>query len=351
MDSKPLNILYIIPSFDEGGAEVHVLNLIRELNHKHNITLVSSGGRLESKLPERVKIINLPFHRKNIFTGIYCALKLNALNKKFHWDLVHVHSRVPAWIAWLLSSLSGVKFIATAHSLYSLNAGLIPFRHADGVICISESVKNHMQNYLPVNNVKVIYNGIIKSGLTHNYSGRVIKFLFAGRLTRLKGLDIALKALSELKSYNWTLDILGDGTQRNELESLSVSLGLSDRVIFHGSQDKAQVMNFMCESSCLLFPSVSEGMGLVVLEAVSLGLRVIASDLEALHELSGSGLVESGNVQAWKLAIKKFLDTGESSNFDANKIIDVHEMADLTERFYFEINKVKRLPAGNRMNN
>ena len=339
MDIESLNILYIIPEFDEGGAEVHVLNLIRELNNVHNITLVSSGGRLESKLPDRVKIINLPVHRKNIFTGIYCAFKLYALHKKFHWDLVHVHSRVPAWIAWLLSRLSGVKFIITAHSLYSLNAGLIPFRHADGVICVSESVKNHMREYLPDNdkNIRVIYNGIIKSNLTHNYSGKLTKFLFAGRLTRLKGLDIALHALSELKNYEWTLDVLGDGTQRNELEALSVSLGLSEHVTFHGSQDKSQVAKFMCESSCLLFPSVSEGMGLVVLEAVSLGLRVIASDLEALHELSGSGLAESGNVQAWKSAIKKFLDTGESSMFDANKIIDVHDMAALTERFYFEI--------------
>ena len=339
MDIKQLNILYIIPEFNDGGAEVHVLNLIRELNNTHNITLVSSGGRLESKLPEGVKIINLPVHKKNIFTGIYCALKLYALNKKFHWDLVHVHSRVPAWIAWLLSGLSGVKFIITAHSLYSLNAGLLPFRHADGVICVSEAVRNHMRKYLPVNNVKIIYNGIIKSGLTHNYSGRVIKFLFAGRLTRLKGLDTALNALSELKNYDWTLDVLGDGSQRNELEKLTINLGLSERVTFHGFQDKSQVAKFMCRSSCLLFPSISEGMGLVVLEALSLGLRVIASDLEALHELSGSGLVESGNVQEWRNAIKNFIENGESSEFDVNKIIDVQEMANLTERFYFEINK------------
>ena len=333
-----LKILYIIPAFDEGGAEVHVLNLIRELSGRnHNITLVSSGGRLESQLPEQVKIINLPVHRKNLFTGLYCAFKLNALNKIYHWDLIHVHSRVPAWIGWLLSRLSGVSFIITAHSLYSLNAGLIPFRHAAGVICVSESVKNHLQKYLPAENICVICNGIIKSGLTHNYSGNVTRFLFTGRLTRLKALDVALKALSELKNYDWTLDILGDGPQRGELESLSQGLGLNERVTFHGAQDKSQVAKFMSESSCLLFPSLHEGMGLVVLEAVSCGLRVIASDIEALHELSGDRLVKAGDIEAWRCAIKNFLDTGESSTFDAGKIISVQEMADLTEGFYFTV--------------
>ena len=75
-------------------------------------------------------------------------------------------------------------------------------------------------------------------------------------------------------------------------------------------------------------------MGLVVLEALSLGLKVIASELKALHELSGEYLVESGNVQAWKESIKKFLETGASSKFDPEKIIDVHKMSVLTEKFY-----------------
>ncbi|MBQ7734049.1 MAG: glycosyltransferase family 4 protein [Synergistaceae bacterium] len=337
-ESLTLKILYIIPEFDEGGAEVHVLNLIHELSGRnHDITLVSSGGRLESQLPERVKIINLPVHRKNIFTGLYCAFKLYSLNKIYHWDLIHVHSRVPAWIGWLLSGLSGIRFIVTAHSLYSLNAGLIPFRHSAGVICVSESVKKHLTKYLPARNIRVIYNGIIKSGLEHTYSGGVTRFLFTGRLTRLKGLDVALRALGELKGYDWTLDVLGDGPQRSGLEALSQGLGLSGRVTFHGSQDKSQVAKFMSESSCLLFPSVSEGMGLVVLEAVSCGLRVIASDIEALHELSGCGLVKAGDVEAWRCTIENFLETGESSVFDTGKIISVQEMADLTERFYYEI--------------
>ena len=144
-----MRIAYIIPGFDEGGAEIHVLNLIRELSGHHEITLISCGGRLEAELPENVKIIHLPVERKNLFTGIYCAMKIIQLNKKFQWEIIHVHSRVPAWVAWLASTRIKAPWLMTAHSLYSLNAGLIPLKHADGAICISQAVRSHLTEYLP----------------------------------------------------------------------------------------------------------------------------------------------------------------------------------------------------------
>lgn len=328
-----MRIAYIIPGFDEGGAEVHVLNLIRELSAKHDITLITSGGRLESELPENVKTIHLPVERKNLFTGIYCAINLIHLHKKYHWNIIHVHSRVPAWITWLASIRIKTPWLMTAHALYSLNAGLIPLRHADGAICISSAVKNHLEHYLPPKNI-IIPNGIIPPRLKHkDFTHDRTKFLFVGRLTRLKGLDVALRALEGLREYSWTLDVVGDGAQRQELEALSRSLGLTDRVMFCGARSKPEVEEFMAKSSCLVFPSRSEGMGLVVLEALSIGLPVIASDLEALYELAEGELVP-GDAESWREAIRDFLTTRKASPLNAGKIITVKEMACLTEKFY-----------------
>ena len=333
-----MKILYIIPEFNEGGAEYHLLNLIQGLAGEHEITLATNGGSLESLLPENVRIIHVESARKNIFTIIYAAIKLSRLNKKFCWDIIHVHSRVPAWVAWLLSSLTGVKWLMTAHALYSLNLGLTPLKHADGIICVSESVKNHLRKYLPANNVKIIYNGINPPEIfNNNDSQESIKFLFVGRLTGIKGLDIAIKALSGLIKYNWTLDIIGDGSKREELESLVKNLNLNQRVTFHGVKSKSEVKLFMSKSSCLLFPSLSEGMGLSVLEAASMRLPVIASDLPALHEISRGGLVKAGNVDEWREAIKNFIESGEASQIDPAKIITVNEMTRLTGKFYFTI--------------
>ena len=53
-----MRILYIIPGFDEGGAEVHVLNLVRELSEKgHEITIASSGGAVRCQLSRRYGLL------------------------------------------------------------------------------------------------------------------------------------------------------------------------------------------------------------------------------------------------------------------------------------------------------
>ncbi|MBQ7151729.1 MAG: glycosyltransferase family 4 protein [Synergistaceae bacterium] len=336
MDNQVMKILYLIPDFEEGGAEMHVLNLIKALSKRgHVITLATSGGRLEKELPEGVKVIHLPVGKKNPLTGISCAFKLARLDKKFQWNLLHAHSRVPTWIAWILSGLRKIKWLMTAHALYSLNAGIIPFKHADGVICVSEAVRTHLKNFLPENSI-VIQNGIEAPKFFYkDFSHEGPKKLLAvGRLTRLKGLDVALRALSELKNFEWSFDILGEGPQREELENLSRSLGLKDRVKFHGNKNKIDVEKFMSGSSCLLFPSYQEGMGLVVLEALACGLPVIASDLEALKEISTGKLIPAGDIYKWKEAIKNFLTDSVACEFDPGKVKTIQDMAIATEKFY-----------------
>ena len=323
-----MNILYVMPGFDEGGAEVHVLNLMRVMSARgHETALVSSGGRLENELPPSAKIIHMPTHLKNPATILYCAAKLARLNAKYHWDIIHAHSRVPAWISWIASGITGIPWVATAHALYSLNLGIIPLRHADGAICISQAVKNHLAGYLPSDTV-IIPNGIIPPKLMHSdFQHDEMRFLFVGRLTRLKGLDVALRALAGLKGHKWTLDVVGEGDERGSLEALADGLGIAGRVRFHGDKERPEVERFMAGSSCLLFPSYSEGMGLVVLEAVSVGLPVLAS-------VADGELVPAGNVVAWRDAIERFIVSGKASPLNAWKIVTVDEMAAQVEEYY-----------------
>ena len=333
-----MRILYILPGFDEGGAEVHVLNLIRAMTERgHEVTLASTGGRLEAELPECVRVLHMPAEKKNPVTIILCALKIHSHQKNFHWDIIHAHSRVPAWIAWLSSKFTGVKWIVTAHALYSLNLGIIPLKHADGAICISDAVRKHLAANLPDDTV-IIPNGIIPPKLSHkNFPHDRMRFIIVGRLTHLKGVDVALRALSGLKGYEWTLDILGEGDERESLEALTNELGLNERVKFFGDMDRTEVEKFMAESSCMLFPSHSEGMGLVVLEALSVGLPVIASDLEALRDFALGGLIPDADVDEWRKAIERFILTGEASPFSAGKIITVDDMAVQIEEYYEKI--------------
>ena len=330
-----MRILHIVPEFEEGGVERYVLQLVAEqIVHGHQVFLATAGGKLEAQLPQEVHVLHLPVHRKNLITGLYCTFQLALKHRQ--WDILHAHSRVPAWIAWWTSALTKIPWIMTAHAIYSLNAGIAPLKHASGVICVSDAVKQHLAGYLPVRAVTV-FNGAQKPSLLWEGKGfpENPRFLFVGRLTRLKGLDIALRALGGLKEYEWTLDVIGDGPQRAELESLTTELGLQERVTFHGFRD--DVVMWMSRSACLLFPSYKEGVGLVVLEALNAGLPVLASDLEPLRPLANGSLIRPGDVDAWHEAIEKILEGGDASPFSVEKLITFEETANQIESFYREV--------------
>ena len=330
-----MRILHIVPEFDEGGVERYVLQLTAEqIARGHRVSLATAGGKLEPKLPSEVEVLHLPVQRKNLITGLYCVYRL--VQKRGQWDILHAHSRVPAWVAWWTSALTGMPWIMTAHAPYSHNAGLIPLKHAGGVICVSQAVENELAGHLPPCTL-TIPNGIRKPARLWSGQGfpQNPKFLYVGYLARRKGLDVVIRALGRLKEREWALDVLGDGGQRKEWETLVTKLGLQDRVTFHGFQD--DVGGWMADSGCLLFPSFQEGLSLTVLEALAVGLPVLASDIEPHRSLATGPLVPPGDVEAWRRAIETVLDGGPASPLSAKSLPTFEEMANRVEAFYREV--------------
>lgn len=330
-----MRILHIVPEFEEGGVERHVLHLSRELiGMGHEVGLATAGGKLVPQLSEEVRVLRLPVHRKDPFTGLWCVARLAM--ERGRWDLLHAHSRVPAWIAWWTSALTGVPWIMTAHAQYSLNMGIAPLRHARGVICVSDAVMRHLEGRLPPR-ARVILNGL-RTPSAHWEAkpfSQDPRFLFVGRLTEAKGLDVALRALAGLRHRAWTLDVVGDGAQRGEWEALVAELGLADRVSFHGFRDDTD--EWMARAGCLLFPSRQEGMGLVVMEALSVGLPVLASDIEPLRPLASGPLIPPGDVPAWREAILRVLDDGPASPLSIDGLPTIADMARQTAAFYEDV--------------
>ena len=146
---------------------------------------------------------------------------------------------------------------------------------------------------------------------------------------------MALRALGQLKERQWTLDVIGDGPQREEWEALTAEMGLQDRVTFHGFRNDAEA--WMARSACLLFTSYQEGMPLTVLEALSVGIPILASDIEQLRPLASGPLVPPRDVEAWRRSIEKVLDCGETSPLSAEGLATFGETADRIEAFYREV--------------
>jgi glycosyltransferase involved in cell wall biosynthesis len=97
-----------------------------------------------------------------------------------------------------------------------------------------------------------------------------VRLLAVGQLIHRKGLDIAIHALEGLRRYPWVLDIVGHGELRQTLEEQVKSLGLAERIRFHGFQPNPG--EWYKKADLLLFPSRSESLGLVLLEAMSHGV-------------------------------------------------------------------------------
>jgi glycosyltransferase involved in cell wall biosynthesis len=114
--------------------------------------------------------------------------------------------------------------------------------------------------------------------------------LFAGRLVREKGVCHLFRAISALieSGRNVRLVVAGDGGQRVALEKLAEDLGISDCVEFAGWQNRQQLRDWYHSASCCVFPSLREGFGLALVEALACGAPVLATDLPAFRHVDAN---------------------------------------------------------------
>ena len=112
-----------------------------------------------------------------------------------------------------------------------------------------------------------------------------LRLLSASRLVISKGVQFGLEALARLSDahIDWTWNILGDGVERHRLEAQCVSLGLSDRVTFHGQVPFDTMNEHYDKADVFFFPSIREPSGRVVFEAMSRGLPIIAANYGGPH--------------------------------------------------------------------
>lgn len=102
-------------------------------------------------------------------------------------------------------------------------------------------------------------------------------FTYVGRLVAYKNIDATVKALSNLKNIDWELNIVGDGSERENLEKLAKALNCSDNVKFLGRVQRHQVMEILKNTHVFVMISTNEIFGLVYLEAMAASCITIAS--------------------------------------------------------------------------
>ncbi len=216
-------------------------------------------------------------------------------------DLCHAHGLSMGIAAAFASRLSreSPPIVVTMHnmlqpSLPQRTAAAYLRREPNIRICaVSRAVAQSWEINAGTDAVEVIPNGWptprVNKSIDVNISSDVT-FLYVGRLSREKGVDILLDAaviLSQISpaSINWRLDIVGDGPKKASLKKRLIQEEAAEHIQFHGWQD--DVAPYYRRSRVLILPSRCEGAGLVVSEAAAHGLPVIASRTGGLTELVG----------------------------------------------------------------
>lgn len=225
------------------------------------------------------------------FIEYICVLPLlKRLMRQKKIDLLHANFAMPDGIATgLLARKLDIPYIITEHqgSLKDLLAKkalrqlfLNAYREAYKVITVSERIRKTILEADPaLSNVKVIPNGIdIKLFQPITSAPKSIhRLIYIGNLVETKGVHILLKAIQLLADPDIRLSIVGEGAYSAKLKRLCLEYGLERQVIFLGEKTPEEVAQLLADHDALVHPSFIESFGIVVLEALAVGIPVLAT--------------------------------------------------------------------------
>ena len=234
-------------------------------------------------------------------------------------DLLHAHYWLSGWVGRRLAERFDVPLVQTFHTLGVLkNATLAPgdrpepalrlvaeervARHADRVLVLTcgEARLLHRTYGLSGARLTVVPAGVdlerFGPGPRTRAEPQVPELLFVGRLQPLKGPDVAVRTLAEVRRERPAarLRIVGgasgvEATGPAQLRSLARQLGVADGLVLEPAVDQTVLAQRYRDADVLLVPSRSETFGLVALEAQACGIPVVAADVPGLEAVVGRG--------------------------------------------------------------
>jgi glycosyltransferase involved in cell wall biosynthesis len=292
-----MKIVHVVDSMEVGGAEMLVSQMCqfqRAQGHVPCVYAVSALGLLGERMRGEGFTVEANVGRHLVdATG-----KFLRLFRESRPDVVHLHNPTPTIYAALSARVAGVSnIISTRHSLvappHRLAAELkyaVAARFCDWVVGICDATTENLNRMHTVPGRKIvrIYNGAIplsrtpierwptKSGFTLVYVGRLEPVKNHGLL--LSAFRAALSSMPGLRLW-----MVGDGSQRASLESLARELDIWEQVTFWGQQ--LDVAPFLSAADVFMMSSTSEGLPMSLLQAFSLQLPAIVTDVGGMAEV------------------------------------------------------------------
>lgn len=285
------------------GHEVHVITA-----HYQNLPR-------QEELDE-VRVLRIPSARRSLYRASLAEMLCFVVSgiwfgmghlRAWRPDVIHVHFAVPTGpVAWILSRLSGIPYVLTAH-LGDVPGGVpdktshwfrwvYPFtpaiwRDAARVVAVSNHTRQLALQRYPVK-IQVIPNGVDRERLDPGELcvNRPARIFFAGRFVGQKNPLQIIRTLGALKDLEWDCVLVGDGPLREKMVHEITTRGLENRIHLTGWISPEEVTQWMRRSDILFMPSLSEGLPVVGVQSLAMGLAIIASQSGGFTDLVDAGI-------------------------------------------------------------
>jgi glycosyltransferase involved in cell wall biosynthesis len=342
----------VTTSIKQGGIETFYWEVAKELQDRGiEVELISGQGNFikysnihlkQFDFTSRNKIIDLGNRfrkwgeRISFFKNAYPYLK------KQNYDYFLIHKPLDFFTAYFMKKINPnlkVIFVSGGEDFYGFDKFFS--KYIDYMFAVSRNNANIIKNRYK-RNVQILHNGVdievfkkdetARKHLREKYNLNNKKVLISvGRIVALKGYQLVIKSLKDLKDIYYVL--IGNGEYLNDLKKLAKKENVEDKVLFLGEVKNKELNKFLSVGDVFVQPTIgNEAFGITIIEAMACGLPVVASKNGGILDIISDGkngyLFEINNIDEMKEKIKHAFNSKINSkeyvidNFTWKKTVD-----------------------------
>lgn len=294
-----MTIFHLIDNLKRGGAETLLHQVVTNLKeHKNFIITLTTENEFTALEMKDIKVINLGFTK--LLSLPFIILRLKKIVSLHRPDIVHAHLPLSSLIA-RISTPSNIKLFISVHNKYSESLKKISPRlffferklHSkrDKLLFVSDSIRKDYDQIIGIKGTfHVLHNFISEKYfarenqlIKNSDKKKNLKLVSIGSLKKQKNFETLIKAFSMLDTSKFTLDVLGEGPERVNLEKLIKQLQLNN-INLRGLVPNVE--SYLKNYDAYIIASNYEGFGIAPLEAAAVGLPLLVSDIDVFIEVT-----------------------------------------------------------------
>lgn len=293
-----MRILHLLNHCNHGHGNAHVavdLATVQAANG-HDVTYASAGGDYEPLLTSSgVRIAAVALKPLNPARATIAIYRLLRVCRQVRPQVIHAHMMAGALVGYVVSRLTGIPLVTTVHNSFDWHSTLM--RLGDRIVAVSQAERRALEKRgFPTARLRVVLNGPNLSPRDQQErAGAPAPAISRPCITTVCGLHPRKGVLDLLRGFaqasaqqpGWTLYIIGDGPDRDQLCAQARELLPADAVVFAGNV--ANPKRVLDESDIFVLASYADPCSLAVAEARYAGCAVIATAVGGTPELLGQG--------------------------------------------------------------